>query len=59
MLKKDMKSDAVNRQIEENKKLAKKLGIQGIPAFIIDGNIIPGALKPDKLKRLIEEAQKS
>lgn len=58
-LKKDMKSDAVNRQIEANQKLAKKLGIQGIPAFIIDGKIFPGALKPDKLKRLIEEARNS
>ena len=58
-LKKDMGSTEVTQQIDANTDLARQLGIRGTPAFIIDGKLFPGALEPDRLKQLIEDARKS
>ncbi len=46
-LKKDMASQAVQKEIDDTRALAKKLGIQGTPYFLIADKIIPGA--PDNL----------
>ncbi len=58
-LKKDMGSTAVTQQIGANLDLARQLGIRSTPAFIIGGKLFPGALGPDRLKELIEEARSS
>ena len=58
-LKKDMGSTEVTQQIGANLDLARQLGIRGTPAFIIDGELFPGALDLDRLKQLIEDARKS
>ena len=58
-LKRDMGSTEVTQQIGANLDLARQLGIRGTPAFIIDGELFPGALDLDRLKQLIEDARKS
>ena len=42
-LKKDMASNEVKKEIDETRKLATKLGIQGTPHFLVGDRIIPGA----------------
>lgn len=51
----DSSSAAVDAQIEANYKLAALLGISGTPAFIIDGEIYPGALPEKHFMRLVQE----
>jgi protein-disulfide isomerase len=46
-LKADATSADVAKQLQSNRQLADKLGIQGTPHFIIDDKVIPGA--PDNL----------
>lgn len=43
-LKKDMEDPAVMEEIQANVELAKKLGIQGTPGFIVGDTLIPGAI---------------
>jgi protein-disulfide isomerase len=42
-LKKDMASNEVKKEIEDTRKLAGKLGIQGTPHFLVGDRIVPGA----------------
>ena len=42
-LKKDMASAEVKKEIDDTRKLATKLGIQGTPHFLVGDRIIPGA----------------
>ena len=58
-LKQDMGSTQVTQQIGANLDLARQLGIRGTPAFIIDGEVFPGALDPNRLKQLLNDARKS
>jgi protein-disulfide isomerase len=44
--------------INKNRELAKSIGIQGTPAFIIGGELIPGAMDLAGLKAKIEEIRK-
>jgi protein-disulfide isomerase len=59
-LKKDMASPAVQKEIEDTQALAKKLGVNGTPYFLIADRIIPGA--PDNLlermNKLVAEVRK-
>ena len=50
-LKKDMASSEVKKEIEDTRKLAAKLGIQGTPHFLVGDRIIPGA--PENLAELL------
>jgi len=50
-LKKDMASPEVKKEIEDTRKLAAKLGIQGTPHFLVGDRIIPGA--PENLAELL------
>lgn len=71
-LAKDMNSDAVKKQIEDNFKLAQALGLMGTPTFIVakwtvDGTnntaqgvgFAPGVVDANKLKLMIDQARKS
>jgi len=59
-LKADMKSDAVNQEINSTREIARALNITGTPAFIIGDQIIPGAVPPAALISAIEkQRQKS
>ncbi len=52
-LKKDMASAEVKKEIDDTRKLATKMGIQGTPHFIIGDRIIPGA--PENLSELMNK----
>ena len=53
----DMNDPEVARTIDENRALAAKIGIDGTPMFIIDGNVVPGAAELDQLKAVVKEAR--
>lgn len=53
-VKTDMDSLQVNATIQRNLQLARKLGINGTPSFVISGILIPGAVPADELKQMVE-----
>ena len=57
-LKKDMDSPEVMKVIATNQQLAEQLGIRGTPGFVIGDALVPGAIKLDEMKRLVEAARK-
>jgi protein-disulfide isomerase len=56
-LKADMQSDKVTRTIERNRRLGRRLQINGTPAFIVGTEMAPGAISRDKLKQMIARAR--
>jgi protein-disulfide isomerase len=56
-LKADMNSDEISRILQDNNELARALGINGTPSFVIGDELIPGAVSVDVLKELIETAR--
>jgi protein-disulfide isomerase len=52
-LKKDMGSAEVKKEIEDTRKLAAKIGIQGTPHFIVGDRIIAGA--PENLAEMLDK----
>jgi protein-disulfide isomerase len=59
VLKKDMASAETKTAISKNYELAKKLGINGTPAFIIGDELAPGAIPPDQMSAMISAARQS
>lgn len=57
-LKKDMDSPEVMKVIATNQQLAEQLGIRGTPGFVIGDALVPGAIKLEEMKRLVEAARK-
>jgi predicted DsbA family dithiol-disulfide isomerase len=53
-LRKDMESAEVAREITANMELARALGVRGTPAFVIGGELIPGAVGYEALRQAIE-----
>ncbi|MGH6944004.1 MAG: DsbA family protein [Geminicoccaceae bacterium] len=53
----DMNAPEVQRAIDDNYRLAQELGIEGTPAFVIGGQLIPGAVEKTHLAELIQEAR--
>ncbi|WP_247872497.1 DsbA family protein [Azospirillum sp. TSO35-2] len=56
-LKKDMESPDVLKVIASNQALAEKLNIHGTPGFVFGDELVPGAIKLDDMKRLVEAAR--
>ncbi len=52
--KKDMESPKVAEQIASDKKLAQELGLQGTPAFYVNGVAVRGAYPVDHFKKIID-----
>ncbi len=52
-LRADMDAPNVRAEIEETYALAKKLGVNGTPAFVIDDKLIPGALGLQALQQQV------
>lgn len=49
----------INDKIAKNRELARSLGINGTPAFIIGKELIPGAVGIEDMKKAIQKARKN
>ncbi|MBV8095666.1 MAG: DsbA family protein [Acetobacteraceae bacterium] len=56
-LQRDMENPAVQQRIDQNLKLAHSLGIQGTPAMVIGGDLLPGAVDVAELRQLVAKAR--
>jgi protein-disulfide isomerase len=56
-LAQDMASPEIEAEIAANYALANELGIEGTPAFVIDDELVPGAVSQERLASLIDEAR--
>ena len=56
-LHRDMESPTIQTTIERNRALARELGINGTPGFIVGTELVPGALELKDLKKLIRQAR--
>jgi protein-disulfide isomerase len=52
-LQKDMNDPKIVESLYRNAKLAESLNISGTPAYIVGGQIIPGAIETDSLKKIV------
>ena len=55
-LKEDMNNIEIEKILEKNEELARKLNIRGTPTFIINGKLYAGALELSKLKAIINKS---
>mgnify|MGYP003349870446 CR=1 FL=1 len=58
-LKIDMNNPEIEQQLVKNREIAKLLGLNGTPAFIIGDIIYPGALNLNNLKEIIKQFRES
>lgn len=56
-LQQDMADPEIEAYLDETNQLARKLGIEGTPAFVIGDTLVPGAVGEARLKQLIAEAR--
>jgi protein-disulfide isomerase len=56
-LKRDMDDPSVQRRFDDNARLAQALGVQGTPAMVVGGTLVPGAVELAALERLVAEAR--
>ncbi|MDY0883708.1 DsbA family protein [Dongia soli] len=56
-LQSDMTDPALMAEIEANRAMADKLGIDGTPGFIIGTQKVPGAITLDDMKQLVSKAR--
>jgi protein-disulfide isomerase len=57
-LQRDMADPALQARIDENLKLARQLGIQGTPAYVIGDQLLPGAVTVAELQTAIAQVRK-
>jgi protein-disulfide isomerase len=58
-LEADMASPETEKVLAQDMELARKLGLRGTPAFVVDGqDLVPGAVPLGQLKALVEQARK-
>ena len=53
----DMQADEVRETVEKNYRLAKQLGIDGTPAFVINEEFIPGLISGAEMKQIVAEVR--
>ena len=56
-LAQDMQSPEIQAEIAATYELARALGIEGTPAFVVDDQLIPGAVSQERLAALVDEAR--
>ena len=56
-LRRDMEDPAIQRRIEANTQLAQALQVQGTPAMVVGGTLVPGAVDLASLERLVAEVR--
>lgn len=54
----DLKDPALQAALDENLSWARRLNIQGTPAYIINGRLIPGEISRDELEGEIKKAER-
>lgn len=55
-LRADMKDPAVQKTLDAAHALARRIGIDGTPTFIVDGKVLAGGLPWDDVKKVIDTA---
>ena len=58
-LKAAMQTPDIKKTMEKNQQLAQALNISGTPAFVIGGELVPGAIDFATIQRLIAKARKN
>lgn len=58
-LRTEMRKPEIEEQIRANIALGQRIHVNGTPAFIINGEIIPGAVSLDALRELVSAARES
>ena len=58
-LKAEMQKPELEEKLRANIELGQRINVKGTPAFVIDGQIVPGAVSLDALKDLIRAARES
>lgn len=58
-VKKGMTDPRVAEALASNLELGKTLGVNGTPAFVIGGDLVPGAIDLDAMKELVADARRS
>lgn len=53
-LQKEMSDKALDIKIEQNINLARDIGIQGTPAYIIAGEVLPGKISYETIKQVLD-----
>ena len=56
-LRQDMTDPAFKAYMMENRALAQRLGIEGTPAFVVGGTLVPGAIGIEQMRQIIAEAR--
>jgi len=56
-LEADMNAPETEKVLADDMHLARELGLRGTPAFVLGGEIVPGAMPPDQLKSMIAAAR--
>jgi len=56
-MKKDASSDEVQAEIDADVELARTIGINGTPAFIVEETLYPGYIGEDGMVQAIKEAR--
>ena len=56
-LRQDMNAPEVDAALARNADLAKALGIRGTPSFVVADTVIPGAIEPSGLRKLVEASR--
>lgn len=56
-LQAEMQKPEIEEKLRENIALGQRINIRGTPAFIINGEIVPGAVSLEALKDLVEKAR--
>jgi protein-disulfide isomerase len=56
-LKKDMADEAIEKMIEDNVQLGTDVGVRGTPMFIINGEVFPGAMPYEQIKKAVDDAR--
>lgn len=56
-LQAEMQKPEIEEKLRENIELGQRINVRGTPAFVINGEIVPGAVSLDALKELVSAAR--
>ena len=56
-LRRDMADPAIEAYLDETARLARTLGIDGTPAFVVGDTVVPGAVGAERLRRLVADVR--